>query len=187
MHADSHHGQGSHHTPGGDQPHHTEPAAVAREHIPIGVGVVTIIDRGARGERPDDLSGQAIKDNLHRFGGTLRHYEQIPDEQEIIRQTLVPENQWNNSSFTNQVGVEEGIGTGAGRSRGVVTGRFQFSQPFDGPGTAHNYTPTLLESTTATVFPTSLALAPAVDISSQITLPGGGQLGVYQPRHARPG
>jgi molybdenum cofactor synthesis domain-containing protein len=89
MHADSHHGQGDHHAPRGDQPHHTEPATVAREQIPIGVGVITISDRGARGERPDDLSGQAIKDNLHRFGGTLRHYEQIPDEQEIIRQTLV--------------------------------------------------------------------------------------------------
>ena len=81
--------RGGHHAPHGDQPHHTEPATVAGEQIPIGVGVVTISDRGARGERPEDLSGQAIKDNLHRFGGTLRHYEIVPDEQEIISQTLV--------------------------------------------------------------------------------------------------
>jgi molybdenum cofactor synthesis domain-containing protein len=55
----------------------------------VTVGVVTISDSAARGARPEDLSGQAIKDNLHRFGGTLRHYEVIPDEQEIITQSLL--------------------------------------------------------------------------------------------------
>ena len=88
MHAEGQY-RGSHHAPHGDQPHHTEPATAAGDQPPVGVGVVTISDRGARGERPEDLSGQAIKDNLHRFGGALRHYEQIPDEQEIIRETLL--------------------------------------------------------------------------------------------------
>jgi molybdopterin adenylyltransferase len=78
-----------HHAPHGDQPHHVTPAEVAADRPYIGVGVVTISDSGARGERPADLSGDAIKANLHRFGGTLRHYEMIPDEQIIITETLV--------------------------------------------------------------------------------------------------
>ncbi len=85
MHPEGHH---THHGHGGQEPHRVQPEAVAREAPYIGVAVVTISDSAARGERPEDLSGQAIKDNLHRFGGTLRHYEVIPDELEIISQTL---------------------------------------------------------------------------------------------------
>ena len=89
MHAEEHRRDGDNQPPHGDQAHHIQPAAVAQDHPFIGVAVVTISDRGFRGERDEDLSGQAIKDNLHRFGGTLRHYEQIPDEQEMITQTLL--------------------------------------------------------------------------------------------------
>jgi molybdopterin adenylyltransferase len=85
MHAEGHHA----HPARGQEPHEVQPAAVADEMRQVTVGVVTISDSAARGERPEDLSGQAIKDNLHRFGGTLRHYEVIPDEQEIITQTLL--------------------------------------------------------------------------------------------------
>jgi molybdopterin adenylyltransferase len=89
MHAEGQQQDGQQRSSHGDQAHHTQPAAVAQDRPYVGVGVITISDRGARGERAEDLSGQAIKDNLHRFGGTLRHYEQIPDEQEMIAQTLV--------------------------------------------------------------------------------------------------
>src|SRR3954468_1712140 len=85
MHPESH---ATPHGHGGGQPHQTSPDAVAREHPYVGVGIVTISDTASRGER-EDLSGQAIKDNLHRFGGTLRHYEIVPDEQQIISQTLI--------------------------------------------------------------------------------------------------
>ena len=85
MHSESHAAPHGH---GGGQPHQTSPDAVAREHPYVGVGIVTISDTASRGER-EDLSGQAIKDNLHRFGGTLRHYEIVPDEQQIISQTLI--------------------------------------------------------------------------------------------------
>ena len=85
MHPEGHQ---AHHGQRGAQPHHTSPEAVAQDRPYIGVGIVTISDTASRGER-EDLSGQAIKDNLHRFGGTLRHYEIVPDEQEIISQTLV--------------------------------------------------------------------------------------------------
>jgi molybdenum cofactor synthesis domain-containing protein len=66
-----------------------EPREVAPDAPYIGVGVITISDSAAAGTRTEDLSGQAIKDNLHRFGGTLRHYEVIPDEEYIITQTLL--------------------------------------------------------------------------------------------------
>jgi molybdopterin adenylyltransferase len=82
--------RGAHHpSHRGEEPHEIEPAAVAQHHVYIGVGVVTISDSAWRGERPVDLSGQAIKDNLYRFGGTLRHYEVIPDEERIITLTLI--------------------------------------------------------------------------------------------------
>jgi molybdopterin adenylyltransferase len=85
MHPES---QATPHGHGGGQPHQTSPEAVAREQPYVGVGIVTISDTAARGER-EDLSGQALKDNLHRFGGTMRHYEIVPDEQEVISQTLI--------------------------------------------------------------------------------------------------
>jgi molybdopterin adenylyltransferase len=86
MQAEGHHARHGQH---GDQAHHAQPAAAARDAPYVGVGVVTISDSAARGERDEDLSGQAIKDNLHRFGGTLSHYEVIPDEQTMISQTLI--------------------------------------------------------------------------------------------------
>ena len=54
----------------------------------ISVAVVTISDSAARGEREEDLSGQAVRDNVHHFGGVVEHYEIIPDEQEMIAETL---------------------------------------------------------------------------------------------------
>ena len=83
MHTENSHGQH------GDRPHEVEPNEADADGASISVGVVTISDSGARGDRPADLSGEAIKDNVHRFGGTVRHYEMIPDEQEIIRVTLL--------------------------------------------------------------------------------------------------
>ena len=73
----------------GKAAHDVDLATVERRAPHITVGVVTISDSGARGERPQDLSGQAIKDNLARFGGTLGHYEIIPDEQDMIAQTIM--------------------------------------------------------------------------------------------------
>jgi len=54
----------------------------------ISVAVVTISDSAARGEREEDLSGRAVRENVSRFGGVVEHYEIIPDEQEIIAETL---------------------------------------------------------------------------------------------------
>lgn len=54
----------------------------------ISVGILTISDKGSRGER-DDKSGEVIKDSLSRFNGHLVKYRVIPDEPAIIRQTLI--------------------------------------------------------------------------------------------------
>lgn len=54
----------------------------------IRVAVLTISDRSARGERPD-LSGPALSALIQGQGWQLTQYGVIPDEFEIIRDTLV--------------------------------------------------------------------------------------------------
>jgi molybdenum cofactor synthesis domain-containing protein len=51
------------------------------------VGVLTISDKGARGER-EDLSGQVIREMVTNVGGQVERYEIVPDEQELIAQRL---------------------------------------------------------------------------------------------------
>lgn len=92
---------------------------------------------------------------LGHFGG--------PGEPKIrldMVQPLLPENQWHNCSFTNQVGIF-GVINGTGKA-GDYTYRMLFNQPFDGPGTAHNYELTQVylagpqPTTTPVIFPVSL-------------------------------
>ena len=54
----------------------------------ITVGVVTISDRGSRGER-EDLSIEEIKKLLPQLPGKIVDYTVIPDEKAIISNTLV--------------------------------------------------------------------------------------------------
>ncbi len=51
------------------------------------VGVLTISDKGASGERAD-RSGQVIKDMLRAIGGETVAYEIVPDEAGVISRTL---------------------------------------------------------------------------------------------------
>ena len=53
----------------------------------LNAGVLTISDKGARGQRYDE-SGKVIKDNLSNAGGQVTKYEVIPDETETIRHKL---------------------------------------------------------------------------------------------------
>lgn len=53
----------------------------------INLGILTISDKGWRGER-DDKSGQAIKESLSRLNSSLLKYEVIPDEASIIAAKL---------------------------------------------------------------------------------------------------
>jgi molybdopterin adenylyltransferase len=49
--------------------------------------VLTISDRGSRGER-DDLSGPAVQDMLRNSGFTIAHYEVLPDDGPLIQERL---------------------------------------------------------------------------------------------------
>jgi molybdenum cofactor synthesis domain-containing protein len=52
------------------------------------VGVLTVSDKGSRGER-EDRSGEAIRELLALIGGKVDRYEVVPDEMEHIKDTLI--------------------------------------------------------------------------------------------------
>jgi molybdenum cofactor synthesis domain-containing protein len=54
----------------------------------IEVGILTISDKGARGER-EDQSGKVIEEIVKKIEGEVKYYRIIPDEEEIIQAELV--------------------------------------------------------------------------------------------------
>lgn len=55
----------------------------------IRVGILTISDRGSRGERPVDLSGEAIRELVTvELGAAVAHYAIVPDESPAIQARL---------------------------------------------------------------------------------------------------
>ena len=55
---------------------------------PVTVAIVTLSDKGARGER-EDLGGPAIREFVLRIGARVEYYEVIPDEKELIKERLM--------------------------------------------------------------------------------------------------
>ncbi|MEA3471075.1 MAG: MogA/MoaB family molybdenum cofactor biosynthesis protein [Thermodesulfobacteriota bacterium] len=53
----------------------------------ITAGVITVSDKGSRGER-DDISGREIIRVLKEMSASVTDYEIIPDEKELIKQKL---------------------------------------------------------------------------------------------------
>ncbi len=53
----------------------------------IKVGILTISDKGAKGER-EDLSGKVIEEAVKKINGEVKYYRIIPDEKEIIQEEL---------------------------------------------------------------------------------------------------
>ncbi len=51
------------------------------------VGILTVSDKGARGERKD-TSGAAVREMLASLEATVEHYEVVPDEREVIAARL---------------------------------------------------------------------------------------------------
>lgn len=51
------------------------------------VGILTVSDKGARGERAD-TSGAAIRELVASLGATVGQYEVVPDEKEVIASRL---------------------------------------------------------------------------------------------------
>ncbi|WP_031517960.1 molybdopterin adenylyltransferase [Desulfofalx alkaliphila] len=54
----------------------------------IKVGVITLSDKGSRGER-EDKSGQVIKEMMAQIGGELAYYRVIADDLELIKEQLL--------------------------------------------------------------------------------------------------
>ena len=54
----------------------------------IKVGVLTISDKGSRGER-EDLSGKVIEEVIRKINGEVKYYQIIPDEKNIIQEELI--------------------------------------------------------------------------------------------------
>jgi molybdopterin adenylyltransferase len=52
------------------------------------IGILTVSDKGARGER-EDLSGPAIREMIEAAGGEVVRTKIVPDEQEEIRIVLI--------------------------------------------------------------------------------------------------
>jgi molybdopterin adenylyltransferase len=50
-------------------------------------GILTISDKGSQGQR-QDISGQEIRERLSAIGSAVSKYEIVPDEREVIAQTL---------------------------------------------------------------------------------------------------
>jgi len=54
----------------------------------IRAAIITLSDKGSRGER-EDLGGPAIKEMLKKIGAEAEFYEVIPDEKEMIKERLI--------------------------------------------------------------------------------------------------
>jgi molybdopterin adenylyltransferase len=54
----------------------------------ITAAVLTISDKGSKGER-EDLSGPLIQDMLKRIDAEVRYYEVLPDEKKRIKEKLI--------------------------------------------------------------------------------------------------
>ena len=52
------------------------------------VAILTVSDRGSRGERPEDLSAAAIRETLRGLDHVVNRYEVVPDERATIAATL---------------------------------------------------------------------------------------------------
>jgi len=53
----------------------------------IKIGILTVSDKGSRGER-QDASSESIRKNLARLDAQIERYEIVPDEQEVISARL---------------------------------------------------------------------------------------------------
>jgi len=56
--------------------------------VRIKVSILTISDKGSRGER-EDTSGSTIQDLLKEIPSEVIHYEVIPDERDMIKESLI--------------------------------------------------------------------------------------------------
>ena len=73
---------------------------------PYGAGVLTLSDKGSRGER-EDTSGPLLQEMLQGAGFTVAAYEVIPDQEELIVTTL---EQWSDALHLDLIVTTGGTG-----------------------------------------------------------------------------
>jgi molybdenum cofactor synthesis domain-containing protein len=73
---------------------------------PYRCGVLTLSDKGSRGER-EDTSGPQLQEMLRAEGFEVDVYEVIPDQQELIEQTLI---QWVDEKHLDLIVTTGGTG-----------------------------------------------------------------------------
>jgi molybdopterin adenylyltransferase len=74
----------------------------------INFGILTISDKGSRGERYDG-SGAVIQDRVSILGGRVVRYDIVPDEVEIIRHRLI---EWADAGDVEVILTTGGTGLG---------------------------------------------------------------------------
>ena len=74
----------------------------------INFGILTISDKGSRGERYDG-SGAAIQDRVSLMGGRVVRYDIVPDEVDVIRRRLI---EWADAGDVDVVLTTGGTGLG---------------------------------------------------------------------------
>lgn len=74
----------------------------------ISFGILTISDKGSRGERYDG-SGAAIQDRISIMGGRVVRYDIVPDEVDIIRRRLL---EWADAGDVDVILTTGGTGLG---------------------------------------------------------------------------
>jgi molybdenum cofactor synthesis domain-containing protein len=74
----------------------------------ITFGILTISDKGSRGERYDG-SGAAIQDRVSILGGRVVRYDIVPDEVDVIRRRLI---EWADAGDVDVILTTGGTGLG---------------------------------------------------------------------------
>jgi len=79
---------------------------VFRKLVMFNVGILTISDKGAQGERYD-RSGEVIRENLSQSGSNIIKYDIVPDELEVIADKLV---EWSDEGGVDVILTTGGTG-----------------------------------------------------------------------------
>ena len=72
------------------------------------LGILTISDKGSRGER-EDKSGEAIRKIISQFGARVVDYAIVPDEKEVIERKLI---EWADKGGVDMIITTGGTGLG---------------------------------------------------------------------------
>jgi molybdenum cofactor synthesis domain-containing protein len=75
-------------------------------NMALRVGILTVSDKGARGERAD-TSGAAIREMLASLEAAVEHYQVVPDEKEVIASHL---RQWADEAGLDLIITSGGTG-----------------------------------------------------------------------------